>query len=153
MSIRICFSRLWFFCPIDFTDKYLKIHLMKMSTRISPSPTQITYHVLCRQSKYCRISKIPPCVKNIFECSLTQSTFCFLWICTNPWPGMSLSNISNTLDSQCDGDRAILHQKLRGSPRVVGGECWTCNPRVSGSIPGGGNLKKLSNWMKIHGLP
>ena len=24
---------------------------------------------------------------------------------------------------------------------------------ISGSIPGAGNLKKLFNWMKIHGLP
>ena len=30
--------------------------------------------------------------------------------------------------------------------------CWTCNPRVSGSIPGNSNLKRLFNWMKIHGL-
>ena len=27
-----------------------------------------------------------------------------------------------------------------------------CNPRVSGSLPGAGNLKKLFIWMKIHGL-
>ena len=31
-------------------------------------------------------------------------------------------------------------------------EHWPCNPRVSGSIPGAGNLKKLFIWMKIHGL-
>ena len=35
----------------------------------------------------------------------------------------------------------------------VKGERWTCNPRVSSSIPGAGNLKKLLIWMKIHGLP
>ena len=27
----------------------------------------------------------------------------------------------------------------------------TCNPRISSSIPGARNLKKLLNWMKIHG--
>ena len=43
----------------------------------------------------------------------------------------------------------IVHQKLRGSPCGVEGECWTCNPKVSGSMPGSSNLKKL----KIHGLP
>ena len=31
-------------------------------------------------------------------------------------------------------------------------ERWLCNPRVSGLIPGAGNLKKLLIWMKIHGL-
>ena len=31
-------------------------------------------------------------------------------------------------------------------------ERWLCNPRVSGSIPGTGNLEKLFIWMKIHGL-
>ena len=30
-----------------------------------------------------------------------------------------------------------------GVPLGVGGECWTCDPRVSGSSPGAGNLKKL----------
>ena len=29
---------------------------------------------------------------------------------------------------------------------------WPCNPRVSGSIPCAGNLKKLLIWMKIHEL-
>ena len=38
------------------------------------------------------------------------------------------------------------------SPRGVGVKHWPCNPRVSGSIPGGGNLKKLFIWMKIHGV-
>ena len=33
------------------------------------------------------------------------------------------------------------------------GELWTCNPKVSGSIPGASNLKKLLIWMKIHGFP
>ena len=28
-------------------------------------------------------------------------------------------------------------------------ECWPCIPRVSGSMPGAGNLKKLFIWMKI----
>ena len=28
------------------------------------------------------------------------------------------------------------------------GEHWTCKPRVSGLIPGAGNLKKLLIWMK-----
>ena len=37
-------------------------------------------------------------------------------------------------------------------PRSVGVEHWPCNPRVSGSLPGAGNLKKLFIWMKIHGL-
>ena len=41
----------------------------------------------------------------------------------------------------------------KGVPRGLGGECWTCNPRVSGSIPCASNLKKLLIWMKIHGLP
>ena len=41
----------------------------------------------------------------------------------------------------------------RGVSRGLGGECWTCNPRVSGSIPGASNLKKLLIWMKIHRLP
>ena len=36
---------------------------------------------------------------------------------------------------------------------TIGGESWTCDPRVSGSSPGAGNLKKLLIWMKIHGLP
>ena len=36
------------------------------------------------------------------------------------------------------------------SPCGVGVEHWPCNPRVSGSIPGYGNLKKLFIWMKIH---
>ena len=40
----------------------------------------------------------------------------------------------------------------QGVPHGVGGERWTCNPRVSGSIPGNSNLKRLFNWMKIHGL-
>ena len=31
-------------------------------------------------------------------------------------------------------------------------EHWPCNPRISGLIPGSGNLKKLFVWMKIHGL-
>ena len=30
-----------------------------------------------------------------------------------------------------------------GVPLGVGGECWTCDPRVSGSSPGDDNLKKL----------
>ena len=29
-------------------------------------------------------------------------------------------------------------------------ERWPCNPRISGSIPGSGNLKKLFILMKIH---
>ena len=29
----------------------------------------------------------------------------------------------------------------------------SCNPRLSGSSPGAGNLKKLFIWMKFHGLP
>jgi hypothetical protein len=40
--------------------------------------------------------------------------------------------------------------KLSGVPGPwVEGEHWTCNPRVSGSIPIAGNLKKLLIWMKI----
>ena len=35
---------------------------------------------------------------------------------------------------------------------MEGIECWPCMPRVSGSISGTGNLKKLFIWMKIHGL-
>ena len=42
---------------------------------------------------------------------------------------------------------------IEGVPRGLGGERWTCEPRVSGSIPGASNLKKLLIWMKIHGLP
>ena len=38
------------------------------------------------------------------------------------------------------------------SPCCVGVEHWPCNPRVSGLIPGAGNLKKLFIWIKIHGL-
>ena len=37
-------------------------------------------------------------------------------------------------------------------PHGVEVECWLCNPRVSGTIPGTGNLEKLCIWMKIHGL-
>ena len=37
-------------------------------------------------------------------------------------------------------------------PHGVEVERWLCNPRVSGSIPGAGNLEKLFIWMKIHGL-
>ena len=37
-----------------------------------------------------------------------------------------------------------------GPSMVEGIECWPCNPRVSGSISGTGNLKKLLIWMKIH---
>ena len=40
----------------------------------------------------------------------------------------------------------------RASP-VVWGECFTCNPRVSCSIPGASDLKRLLIWMKIHGPP
>ena len=76
-------------------------------------------------SSYCRISKIPPCVKKNSECSHTQSTFCFLWVCTNPWPGMSLSNISNTLDAQCDGVRAIYLKKVTSKIIVIC--CGPCN--------------------------
>ena len=42
-----------------------------------------------------------------------------------------------------------------GVPLGVGGECWTCDPRVSGSSPGDGNLKKSgleSSWLKSLGL-
>ena len=40
-----------------------------------------------------------------------------------------------------------------GSPmHGVEVECWLCNPRVSGSIPGAGNLEKLFIWIKIYGL-
>ena len=39
--------------------------------------------------------------------------------------------------------------KIVRSSRGVEGEHWTCNPRVSGSIPIAGNLKKLLIWMKI----
>ena len=38
------------------------------------------------------------------------------------------------------------------SPMAEGIERWLCNQRVSGSIAGTGNLKKLLIWMKIHGL-
>ena len=38
------------------------------------------------------------------------------------------------------------------SPRGVGVEHRPCNPRVSGLIPGPGNMKKLFIWMKINGL-
>ena len=47
---------------------------------------------------------------------------------------------------------ATLGQAI-GSPPWCRGEPWTCNPRVSSSILGAGNLKKLLIWMKIHGLP
>ena len=33
---------------------------------------------------------------------------------------------------------------LQGVPYGIGVELWPCDPRVSGSIPGGGNLKKRS---------
>ena len=41
---------------------------------------------------------------------------------------------------------------LQGVPYGIGVELWPCDPRVSGSIPGAGNLKKLFIWIKIHGL-
>ena len=47
--------------------------------------------------------------------------------------------------------RTYYDNKCMLSPRGVGVEHWPCNPRVSGSIPGTGNLKKLFIWMKIHG--
>ena len=37
-------------------------------------------------------------------------------------------------------------------PMEEGIEHWPCNPRISGSIPGSGNLKNLFIVMKIHGL-
>ena len=46
-----------------------------------------------------------------------------------------------------------LTQFTEGVPCGIGGERWTCDPRVSGLIPGAVNLKKLLIWMKIHGLP
>ena len=33
----------------------------------------------------------------------------------------------------------------QGIPCGLGGERWTCEPRVSGSIPGASNLKKVVN--------
>ena len=48
----------------------------------------------------------------------------------------------------------VTNNPLDGeSPHGVGGELWTCNPRVSGSILSTSNLKKLFDWMKIHGFP
>ena len=41
---------------------------------------------------------------------------------------------------------------LKVSPCGVEVEHWFCNPRVSGSVSGANNLKKLFIWMKIHGL-
>ena len=38
-------------------------------------------------------------------------------------------------------------------PPGVRGERWTCNPRVSGSIPGAGNLKKVVNLDKKSWTP
>ena len=49
--------------------------------------------------------------------------------------------------------RTIYYEFIQGVPYGVGGERWTCNPRVSGSIPGPCNLKKLLIWKKIHSLP
>ena len=37
-------------------------------------------------------------------------------------------------------------------PHGVKVERWLCNPSVSGSILGAGNLEKLLIWMKFHGL-
>ena len=54
--------------------------------------------------------------------------------------------------------KRVCNKSFNVSPRGVGVdvdhgvEHWPCNPRVSGSIPGVGNLKKLFIWMKIHGL-
>ena len=59
-----------------------------------------------------------------------------------------VANHNGTLEEIADPDDVEM-----GVPHGVGGERWTCNPRVSGSIPGAGNLKKLLIWMKIHGLP
>ena len=46
----------------------------------------------------------------------------------------------------------LLALVVSGFPYGVEVERWLCNPRVSGSIPGAGNLEKLFIWMKIHGL-
>ena len=46
----------------------------------------------------------------------------------------------------------FLSLSTKWVPHDVEVERWLCNPRVSGSIPGAGNLKKLFIWMKIHGL-
>ena len=41
---------------------------------------------------------------------------------------------------------------MKWVPYGVEEECWLCNPRVSGSIPGTINLEKLFIQMKIHGI-
>ena len=46
----------------------------------------------------------------------------------------------------------LLALVVSGFPYGVKVERWLCNPRVSGSIPGAGNLEKLFIWMKSHGL-
>ena len=45
-----------------------------------------------------------------------------------------------------------MNKNVARSARGVG-EHWTCNLRVSGSIPGASNLKKLFNWIKISETP
>ena len=48
---------------------------------------------------------------------------------------------------------SIQYISGRGSAYGVGTERCTCNPKVRGSIPSAGNLRKNFNQMKIHGLP
>ena len=69
---------------------------------------------------------------------LTSVEFAFLFMVSNPYVLLIL---------------ILITLKAKGVPCGIGGERWTCDPRVSGSSPGTGNLKKLSIWMKIHGLP
>ena len=45
----------------------------------------------------------------------------------------------------------ILRLKLRPKGKIAP-TVQHCNPKVKGSIPGAGNLKKLLIWMKIHGV-
>ena len=47
----------------------------------------------------------------------------------------------------------ILKLPLQWVPCGVGVDRWPCNSRVSGSIPGTSNFKKLLIWMKIHTKP
>ena len=72
--------------------------------------------------------------------------------------GAVLQNITQLKDWNEEGfalgNKIVNKYKHTGSPPWCRGKgCWTCKPRVSGSIPGDSNLKKFLIWMKIHGLP
>ena len=55
-------------------------------------------------------------------------------------------------DHPCNFSNYVMTFVNSESPMADGIQLWPCNPRVSGSIPGAGKLKKLLLRMKIHGL-